>query len=156
MRIQVLGQRVFLGLLTAWVLPGFASAATGDPILIRQQFEIRSQSMGETRLYQVHRPANYDSSNDRYPVLGVLDGEEDFAHASTTVDALSAADRIPAMLVVGVPNTNRSRDLIPRCPHGQLGAGFVAPAENLPDPIAIHLPPLSGRNSRQHSPAQHL
>jgi len=124
MRLRLPGECVSLLLLTAWGLPGFAGEAAGEPIVIGQQFEIVSPSMGETRRYQVHRPANYDSGNDRYPVLIVLDGEEDFAHASTTVDALAAADKIPPMIVVGIPNTNRGRDLVP---HGKPPPG-VAPS----------------------------
>jgi predicted alpha/beta superfamily hydrolase len=62
----------------------------------------------------VHRPANYDFSSARYPVLIVLDGDWNFQHASTTVDFLADDNRIPAMLVVGIPNTDRSRDLFPQ------------------------------------------
>jgi predicted alpha/beta superfamily hydrolase len=89
-----------------------ASAQTGgEAIVVGQQFKLRSESIGEMRTYQVHRPADYDASNARYPVLIVLDGEEHFQHASSTVDFLSTAGRIPAMLVVGIPNTDRYRDM---------------------------------------------
>ena len=63
------------------------------------------------RSFQVHRPPNYDISNARYPVLIVLDGDEHFQHVSATVDFLYGAGKMPAMLVIGVPNTDRYRDM---------------------------------------------
>ena len=63
------------------------------------------------RSYQVHRPPNYDTENARYPVLIVLDGEWHFQHVSTTVDFLADAGQIPAMLVIGIPNTDRNGDM---------------------------------------------
>jgi tetratricopeptide (TPR) repeat protein len=83
----------------------------GEPIVVGQRFQIRSDSMSEGRSYLVHRPADYDITNTRYPVLIVLDGNEHFQHVSTTVDFLTAAGRIPAMLVIGIPNTDRDRDM---------------------------------------------
>jgi len=79
--------------------------------VLGQLFQIRSQAMSETRSFQVHRPGDYDVSNARYPVVIVLDGEEHFQHVSTTVDLLSVAGRIPQMLVVGIPNVDRYRDM---------------------------------------------
>lgn len=93
-------------------LPGWAQpAAGGEPIVLGRQFELRSESLGEVRTFQVRRPAHYDLSNARYPVLIVLDGEELFELVSTTVDLLADAGKIPPMLVVGIPNTDRGRDL---------------------------------------------
>jgi hypothetical protein len=86
-------------------------AAAGEPIVVGQRFELRSESLGEMRSYQVHRPPNYDTEDARYPVLIVLDGEWHFQHVSTTVDFLADAGQIPAMLVVGIPNTDRYRDM---------------------------------------------
>jgi predicted alpha/beta superfamily hydrolase len=86
-------------------------AATGEPIVLGQRFELRSQIMDEARTFQVHRPSDYDISNARYPVLIVLDGEWQFQHVSTTVDLLSDEGKIPRMLVIGIPNTDRDRDM---------------------------------------------
>jgi hypothetical protein len=92
-------------------LPSLCFAADGEPIVMGQRFQLRSESMGAMRSYLVHRPPNYDISNARYPVLIVLDGNEHFQHASATVDFLAGAGRIPPMLVVGIPNADRRRDL---------------------------------------------
>ena len=88
-------------------------ADTGHPILIGERFQLHSRAIGEMRSYFVHLPEDYDLSNDRYPLLIVLDGAGDFQHASTTADPLADAGRIPHMLVVGIPNTLRNRDMIP-------------------------------------------
>jgi predicted alpha/beta superfamily hydrolase len=89
-------------------------AAGSGPIAIGERFQLRSEAIGETRSYFVHRPASYELGSARYPVLIVLDAEWDFQHASTTVDFLADENQIPAMLVVGIPNTDRGRDLIPQ------------------------------------------
>jgi predicted alpha/beta superfamily hydrolase len=91
-------------------------AAPSHPIVIGEQFELHSQATGETRSYFVHRPSDYDLSSARYPLMIVLDGEGDFLHASTTANLLADAGLIPSMLVVGIPNTDRNRDLIPFTP----------------------------------------
>ena len=84
-------------------------ATPGQPITMGERFALQSQSLGEMRSYQVHRPRNYDLDNGRYPVLLVLDGLEHFQHVSATVDLLSNAGKIPRMLVVGIPNNSNSR-----------------------------------------------
>src|SRR5262245_23436329 len=84
-------------------------ATPAQPITMGERFLLQSQSLGEMRSYQVHRPRNYDLGNARYPVLLVLDGLEHFQHVSATVDLLSSAGKIPQMLVVGIPNTSNSR-----------------------------------------------
>lgn len=101
------------------VLPAPATAAAADPpalagvpLALGHQFTLRSTALGEERSYQVHRPAGYDLSVARYPVLYVTDGNEHFQHVSATVDFLAAAGKIPPMIVVGIPNTNRYRDLL--------------------------------------------
>ena len=101
------------------------SVTVGEPIIVGQRFQLRSESMGEVRIYQVHRPANYDISAARYPVLIVLDGNEHFQHVSTTVDFLAAAGRIPAMLVIGIPNTDRDRDLDSAAPGSSTFLTFI-------------------------------
>src|ERR1044071_9674550 len=88
-----------------------AQTAVGTPVVVGQRLQLRSQSMGEVRPYLVHRPANYDISAARYPVLVVLDGEEHFQHVSSTADFLAAAGKIPPLLVIGIPNVDRFRDL---------------------------------------------
>jgi predicted alpha/beta superfamily hydrolase len=99
------------------VSPAYAVASDGgEPVVVGQRFHIQSQQMGEMRSYLVHLPTNYGLSKDPYPVLIVLDGDDHFRHVSATVDFLAAAERIPQMIVVGIPNTDRGRDVIPPVP----------------------------------------
>lgn len=74
---------------------------------------IASDALHESRLINVHVPAAYPTSSERYPVLYMPDGgmEEDFPHVVATVDSLIALGRIRPLIVVGVPNTERRRDL---------------------------------------------
>jgi predicted alpha/beta superfamily hydrolase len=96
----------------------FASALTadepaGEPIGIGERFMLRSQILGEERGLFVHLPARYDATTERYPVLYLTDAETQFVHTSATVDFLARNGLIPAMIVVGITNTDRTRDLTP-------------------------------------------
>lgn len=93
---------IFLSLST------ISSTQTLNPSTIR----IQSRILGEMRTVFISVPRNYISSTKRYPVLYVLDGEWAFNYAAGAVDQLSNfSGRIPQMIVIGIPNTDRSRDL---------------------------------------------
>jgi predicted alpha/beta superfamily hydrolase len=87
--------------------------APQDPIPAHDSLTITSRVLNEPRLINVHLPAGYDSSSARYPVLYMPDGGiyEDFPHVVNTVDSLTALGRIRPVIVVGIPNTERRRDL---------------------------------------------
>jgi predicted alpha/beta superfamily hydrolase len=72
---------------------------------------IASQALGEDRLINVHVPAGQGSV--RLPVLYMPDGglDEDFPHVVATVDSLIGVGAIRPVIVVGIPNTERRRDL---------------------------------------------
>jgi len=128
-------------------LPGLCYSQPATGISIGQRFQLHSGIIGETRSYFVHRPASYDLSNARYPLLIVLDGESHFQHASTTADHLADANRIPGLLVVGIPNTDRNRDLLPPqspAPNGAPASG----AENFLKFITTELIPTLDRDFR--------
>lgn len=77
---------------------------------------IHSKVLNEDRKIYVHCP-KLDSSdiNKRFPVLYLMDGENHFELLSQYVDYLSRPDvsAIPKIIVVGIPNTKRVRDLTP-------------------------------------------
>jgi uncharacterized protein len=85
----------------------------GEPIVIGKKFEIHSKVLNETRSLLVATPEGYDQEADRYPVLYLLDGDENFVHAAGIVRFLAESERIPPMIVVGIGNTERNRDLTP-------------------------------------------
>ncbi|MEL6255017.1 MAG: alpha/beta hydrolase-fold protein, partial [Bacteroidota bacterium] len=72
-----------------------------------------SAHLDEYRGIKISIPSDYDQHNKSYPVLYVLDGEWVFDYAIGCVDFLSneIVGQIPKMIVVGIPNTDRKRDL---------------------------------------------
>lgn len=86
----------------------------GEPVVIGKKFQLHSKILNETRSLLIATPAGYDQETDLYPVLYVLDGDENFVQAVGIVRSLAESERIPPMLVVAIGNTERTRDLTPR------------------------------------------
>ncbi len=85
-----------------------------DPIPAHDAFTIDSKHVGETRTINVWTPLNYKTSTDALPVMYMADGgivDEDFPHIANTLAALIASKSIPPMILVGIANTQRRRDL---------------------------------------------
>ena len=103
--------------LSLLVAPATAPAqGTPGPVAVpaHDSLVIRSAALGEPRRINVHVPAGYSASPAaRYPVLYMPDGglDEDFPHVVKTVDSLVAVGAMRPVLVVGIPNTERRRDL---------------------------------------------
>jgi predicted alpha/beta superfamily hydrolase len=105
--------------------PALTSAAAGVdekeglPILLGRAVRVQSEILGESRQILVRVPCGYDNSPQRFPVLFVLDGEYHFLHVSGIVQFLSTwgavpqVGLVPDMIVVGVVNADRGRDLTP-------------------------------------------
>ncbi len=78
---------------------------------------IQSEVLGKERRIYVQLPGGYDGSEQRYPVLVVLDGEWLFELARSHVQFYSefAAMGVetPKMIVVGIENLDRDRDYVP-------------------------------------------
>lgn len=74
---------------------------------------IHSKVLGEDRQVLVMTPPGYHAGTARYPVLYLTDAETKLEHTVSTVDFLAGNGRIPGMIVVGVVNTQRTRDLTP-------------------------------------------
>lgn len=104
MKIKLLFSLLFL---LVFAISGFAQ--TQSTTVIHTVF---SKSLGEERIITISFPTGYQKSGKRYPAIYVLDGEWAFDFASASVLQLSDFEgRIPQMIVVGIPNTDRSRDL---------------------------------------------
>lgn len=90
-----------------------AAAPPPDPIPAHATFALESRAVGETRTINVYTPPGYETSGKPYPVLYMPDGglAEDFPHVVNTIDSLIALHRIRPVLVVGIENTQRRRDL---------------------------------------------
>lgn len=78
--------------------------------------KLSSKVLGEDRkIYVYVPPADTSLPNKRYPVLYVLDGDNHFSLLAEYCRYLSRRDVnvVPEMIIVGIPNTNRTRDLTP-------------------------------------------
>lgn len=82
-------------------------------IVIGDRVEMHSAVLNERREILVGKPSGYDSGDDDYPVLYLLDGESNFHHVTGLTKFLARDQQIPEILVVGIPNTDRDRDLTP-------------------------------------------
>ncbi len=88
--------------------------AVNDTLLPHRELTIISQVLGEMRRINIYVPPGYDASpNARYPILYMPDGgtKEDFPHLTHTVDGAIRAGQIRPIVVVGIENTKRRRDL---------------------------------------------
>ncbi|MGN6397378.1 MAG: alpha/beta hydrolase-fold protein [Mucilaginibacter sp.] len=88
----------------------------GNTIVLGHTDSIQSKILNEKRSFWVRLPAGADKSIMRYPVAYVLDGSEHFASFSGLIQYLSEANGnmvCPDMIVVGIINTDRTRDLTP-------------------------------------------
>lgn len=91
---------------------GLYAQDTND-ILLGKYFTINSEILNQKRDIYVSLPNSYDASNREYPVLYILDGQGSFQFAASVVKFLSSSSRIPSMIVVGIPNIDRTYDLTP-------------------------------------------
>jgi len=85
-----------------------------DPVLPHQTFTLDSKVLGETRRINVYTPPGYASAEGaRYPVLYMPDGglKEDFPHVTKTIDTAVRAGEMRPVIVVGIENTERRRDM---------------------------------------------
>ena len=90
------------------------AAAVADPVLPHQTWTLDSRVLGENRRINVYTPPGYDETpGARYPVLYMPDGglEEDFPHVTVDIDAAIRAGEMRPVIVVGIENTERRRDM---------------------------------------------
>jgi predicted alpha/beta superfamily hydrolase len=104
----------------AFVLPSFyvkAKAQSQGNFSLGFADSVKSDKLKEQRQLLIYTP--YQGKRSRattgeiYPVIYVLDGENNFRSVAITVERLADMGLCPPMIVVGIPNTNRSRDLTP-------------------------------------------
>jgi predicted alpha/beta superfamily hydrolase len=89
-----------------------------DSLFMGTRQELYSKVLKEKRPYRIALPKSYTDKKytpASYPVLYVLDGEMAFEYYTSVVRFLSRGvyASIPEMIVVGIDNTDRTRDLTP-------------------------------------------
>jgi predicted alpha/beta superfamily hydrolase len=93
----------------------------GDAVSIGTYRVIRSNVLGEERRLLVVLPRDYEQSNIKYPVVYHLYGDyipTYFAEAYALVDELADTARTPQMILIGIDNPDRYRDMRPLWPDG--------------------------------------
>jgi predicted alpha/beta superfamily hydrolase len=103
----------FLGAFVLLLLFYSASFSQAPTIPGVTTLRMKSEVLGEERTILVRTPYGYEANNNRYPVLYLTDGDGHIAHTSATIEFLARNGRISELIVVGITNTDRTRDLSP-------------------------------------------
>ena len=83
------------------------------PLVLGETFTLDSKVLRERRVINVYLPPGYAAGTERYPVLYMPDGgmKEDFQHVTGVIDVSIKNEVIRPVIVVGIENTERRRDL---------------------------------------------
>ncbi|MBU8922842.1 MAG: hypothetical protein KOO63_13580 [Bacteroidales bacterium] len=93
----------------------------GAPVSIGTIRKIHSEALGDERTLLVSLPENYAGTEFRYPVLYLLYGDQVkgyFAETVHHIHRLASMGAIPELIIVGVANVERYRDLRPVATRG--------------------------------------
>jgi predicted alpha/beta superfamily hydrolase len=119
------GWKTLAGVFALLVLISSSAFAQAPPPAFTT-LKINSAVLGEERTILVRVPAGYETNNHRYPVLYMTDGNAHIGHTSSTVEFLARNGRMAEMIVVGITNTDRTRDLSPTHVTTTVGGGNTA------------------------------
>ena len=73
-----------------------------------------SSKVGEPREFWVSLPDRYNESTEKYPVIFMMDGDNNFnSGVIGGVRQAAWSGEIPEFIIVGIKNTNRSKDIFP-------------------------------------------
>lgn len=86
-----------------------------DPIPAHDSLNVASKILGESRRINVWLPEQYSQTTDSLPIMYMADGgiKEDFPHVANTLSKLIGENKIAPIILVGIENTERRRDLTP-------------------------------------------
>jgi predicted alpha/beta superfamily hydrolase len=108
-------KKIYYILLTGILVIASCSNTTQpqDPIPEHDTFTITSQHVGENRVINVWTPQGYKTTSVTLPVMYMADGgiKEDFPHIANTLAKLIQEKKIKPIILVGIENTQRRRDL---------------------------------------------
>ncbi len=120
-------------------------------VTIGENLILNSKILNEERTIQIYTPESYWNYTFQYPVLYLLDSEYEFHHTTGLINFMAGTGKIPEMIVVGIVNTNRSRDLTPPGPNNKENQEFwgeIGGAENFRDFIKTELMSYIDKNYR--------
>ena len=113
--ISLLGTLVFLVLFSSSAFAQYGGA---------EKLTIKSSVLGEDRVILVRTPPGYATNKLAYPVLYMTDGDAHIGHTGSTIEFLARNGRMSEVIVVGITNTDRTRDLTPAKATGPNAAQF--------------------------------
>ena len=108
-------KKTFIALLVL-MISVISYAQTDNKITIGTIDTLQSTILKEKRKLLVYVPKSSSiagSSPQTYPVIYLLDGDAHFNSVVTMIQHLSRVGMAPEMIVVGISNTDRTRDLTP-------------------------------------------
>ena len=102
-------------LLSLFLLLCFVPMASAQEVAppVPQRLDIHSSVLKEDRVIWVRMPPGYQQSKDVYPVVYQTDAPQHVNEIGSTIDFLVTHGRMPPLIVVGIANTDRTRDLTP-------------------------------------------
>jgi predicted alpha/beta superfamily hydrolase len=80
---------------------------------VPERITIHSNVLNEDRAILVRMPAAAQGKKGRYPVLYLADGDGHINEVGGIMDFLANNGRCTPLIIVGIPNTDRTRDLTP-------------------------------------------
>jgi len=101
------------------VIQNITRAQSAENISVGKKITIFSKTLNENRriwIYSPEQTTTFPIPGKKYPVVYVLDGDAHFFSTLGIIQQLSQANGntvVPEMIVIGIENTNRFRDLTP-------------------------------------------
>lgn len=90
-----------------------APDANAPVLQIGENAQVTSKILAEERPLWVYLPDGYENTTTRYPVIYLLDGPGHFFHATGLTQFLATRGKMPPAILVGIANTDRTRDFTP-------------------------------------------
>jgi uncharacterized protein len=104
----------FLGLgLIVLLITACTHKSNNTDIVAGKIDSVYSKTLHESRKIWVYVPDGASDPKKKYPVVYLLDGDDHFKPLTGMIRYLSENSVCPDMIVVGIPNTDRTRDLTP-------------------------------------------
>jgi predicted alpha/beta superfamily hydrolase len=94
-------------------LASIVSLAQNSALQATERIVIHSNVLNEDRPILVRLPAGAQAGKVKYPVLYMTDGDGHMEEVGGIIDFLVGHNRCSPMILVGIPNTDRTRDLTP-------------------------------------------
>ncbi len=97
----------FLSLITS---QSFAQT-NGKENIVGKNYKINSTFLDEEREIQIYLPESYNTSDNEYPVMYILDGQRFFLHTVSLHQTLVEFKQTPEFIIIGINNIQDKRNI---------------------------------------------